>query len=191
MSDFFQYFDEHFAPLLGQRAPTFRAVIREALVQDVRTIIETGSMRQEDNWRGDGQSTRIWDKYAEMEVCDFTSIDLSEVPAPLIKKWCVKTEFICADSVQTLAKHEGGIDLLYLDSYDVDMTAPHPAALHCLFEFCAALPHLFKGSIVFIDDSPMRENGQINGKGMYVAQYLKQLGILPFTTGYQIAWLMP
>lgn len=191
MSDFLKYFDEHFAHRLGQRAHTFRAVIREALNQDIRNIVETGSMRQDENWHGDGQSTRVWDKYSEAEMSEFVSIDISPIPKVLIKKWCVRTHFICADSIETLAKHTGGIDLLYLDSYDVDMTNPHRAALHCMFEFCAALPKLFKGAIVFIDDSPMNDSGQIGGKGMYVAQYLKQIGILPFTSGYQVAWLLP
>jgi hypothetical protein len=60
-----------------------------------------------------------------------------------------------------------------------------------MFEFCAARPQLHSGSIVFIDDSPATSEGEITGKGKYVAQYLAQIGIKPFTFGWQTAWLMP
>ena len=191
MTDFMKYFDAEMNPKLGIRAPTFRAVIREALHQDVMSIVETGCLRKEDNWAGDGQSTLIWDAYRRFSLGDFTSIDISEEAISLIRKLCPDSTSICGDSVEALNRHIGAIDLLYLDSFDLDTSNEHPAALHCLFEFCAARPHLHPGSILFIDDSPMGQDWIVAGKGRYVAQYMKQLAVNPFTFGYQVAYLMP
>ena len=47
------------------------------------------------------------------------------------------------------------------------------------------------GTAVTTRPSPATADGEITGKGAYVAQYLKQLGIRPFTFGWQAAWLMP
>jgi len=44
---------------------------------------------------------------------------------------------------------------------------------------------------VFVDDSPMNSTMEVGGKGLYVAQYFRQLGIMPFTFGYQAAWIVP
>lgn len=191
MSDFMRFFDSNMGPKLGVRASTFRAVLREAMHQEVQTIVETGSLRKEDNWAGDGQSTLIWDAYKRFRGGKFTTIDLSKEAIELVNKLCPTSGAICADSVPTLDKMTGNIDLLYLDSFDLNLTLPHPAAMHCMFEFCAALPNLRSGSIVFIDDTPMNDQGIIGGKGSYVAQYFKHLGVLPFTSGYQAAWLVP
>lgn len=190
MTDYVDRFDIAYLPKLGIRAPTFRAVIREAVSRKIKSIVETGCMRKEDNWEGDGQSTIIWTDYIKWNSGSFLSIDIDEAAIELVRKVCPDAASIVGDSVTTLAKSGPVIDLLYLDSFDVDMANAGPAAMHCLFEFCAARPRLRTGSIVFIDDSPMGPDG-VGGKGAFVHKWFQHLGVQPFTWGYQIAFIMP
>lgn len=196
MADFMEFFDKEFLPKLGIRAPTFRAVMREAVSRDVQVIVETGTARQKDNWAGDGQSTIIWNMYAKWNKSRVvTSIDIDEKALQTAQEnSCAKEymNYILGDSVKVLTHQDQMIDLLYLDSFDVDMNNAGPAAMHCLFEFCSAKPLLKSGSIVFIDDSPIAgAEFKVGGKGAFVADYFRQLGVHPFTVGYQIAWIMP
>lgn len=191
MNDYVDRFDVAYMPKLGMRAPTFRAVIREAVSRRVKSIVETGCIRKEDNWAGDGQSTIIWSDYIKWQTGSFVTIDIDPDAIELVRKVCPEAASIVADSVAELSKPGPIIDLLYLDSFDVDMSNSGPAAKHCMFEFCAARPRLRSGSIVFIDDSPMDQNFEINGKGRYVHEYFRQIGVAPFTFAYQTAWIMP
>lgn len=194
MADFLDYFDVEFMPKLGMRAPTFRAVFREMTARHHKVLVETGCARKQDNWEGDGQSTLMWAAYARFNQASFKTIDIDQEAVDLVSATANLPEgshAICNDSVKELAKHRGTIDLLYLDSYDVDMNNQHPAALHCMFELLSARKHLISGSIVFVDDSPVGPDFEVQGKGRYVAEYFKQMGIQPFTFAYQVAWLMP
>lgn len=196
MADFMEFFDRVYFPQLGIRAPSFRAVMREAMARDIKVVVETGCARQKDNWVGDGQSTLIWGAYTKFVRGSSTSIDIDPEAIKIARESILEKQFyvtfVEGDSVKELAKLTNTVDLLYLDSYDVDMAAPETAAMHCLFEFCSAKPFLKSGSIVFIDDSPIiGPEFSVGGKGKYVAEYFKQLGIHPFTVGYQIAWIMP
>lgn len=197
MADFMDYFDKEFLPKLGIRAPTFRAVMREALARGVKHVVETGCSREKDNWAGDGQSTVIWGAFQRWTKGTTVSIDIDEEALRLAAELSTNVIFKAGDSVKVLSTpyftcEEAAIDLLYLDSFDVDMSNAGPAAMHCLFEFCSAKPRLRSGSIVFIDDSPIvGSEFKVGGKGAFVADYFKQLGVTPFTVGYQIAWIMP
>lgn len=189
--DFIETFDHNFAPKLAGRASTFRSVVREALTVGATRFVETGCTRKENNWDGDGQSTLIWDALAAHKGGAFSTVDISKEATDLARKLCPNANVSTGDSVKFLQKYTGMIDVLYLDSYDLDASKPHDAALHAMFELTAAMRNLHKNSIVFVDDSPMHVGSHIGGKGLYVAQYFKQMGIYPFTTGYQAAWLMP
>jgi len=191
MPDFVDRFDVAYMPKLGIRGPTFRAVIREAVTRQVRHIVETGCMRKLDNWEGDGQSTVIWDSYIQWHTGSFTTIDTDQDAIELVRTTLKNSGSVVSDSVLELSKPGPVIDMLYLDSFDVDMANAGPAAMHCLFEFCAARPRLRPGSIVFIDDSPMGPGFEVGGKGAFVAKWFKQIDVAPFTFGYQIAWIMP
>lgn len=196
MTTFIQTFDSFYAPRLRGRAATFRAVIREAQFRQVKHIVETGCLRQLDNYEGDGQSTLIWSEYVkETPNGSLVSYDIDEDAitnvAALIAPSKIAYTALAGDSILSLHHHNRPIDLLYLDSMDVDMGAPHISAMHALMEFAAARPRLHSGSIVFVDDAPMEFDGRIVGKGLYVAEYFKKLNVMPFTIGYQSAWIMP
>lgn len=191
MADFIDFFDKEYGPKLGIRAATFRAVLREALHHKAMSIVETGCIRQADNWEGDGQSTIILSSYVAWNRGSFSSVDISQEAVDVAKVLSPNTPIYCQDSVSYLAGYKSVIDLLYLDSFDLDVKNEHPAALHCLFEFCAARPNLKPGSIVCVDDSLVAEGLVVTGKGRYVAEYMKHIGVNPFTWGYQVAWIMP
>lgn len=191
-SDFIEYFDKDIMHRLGARGPTMRAVIREALHKEVQTIFETGCMREVDNWLGDGQSTQIWSAYKRfVSGSDFTTCNIDEDACRTAESACKGLRWYCMDSIKALRKDSHLIDLLYLDSIDVNMAAPHEAALYTFMEFCAAIPRLHAGSIVFIDDSPIDQSMEIGGKGKYVASYFQKMNVMPFTFGYQVAWIVP
>lgn len=193
MVDFLSVFDKLYISKLGIRAPTFRAVVREAVTLGVKSIVETGCTRLDGNWEGDGQSSVVWAAFAEYHGGSFTSIDIDQDALDLTMKLTNNVgRYFCGDSAVELQQpwKSNTIDLLYLDSFDLDMNNPHPAALHCLFELLSARPRLKSQSIVFVDDSPFN-NGTILGKGMYVAEYFNKLGVTPFAVGYQAAWIIP
>lgn len=192
--DFIERFDEEWAGKLGVRAMTFRAVLAEMMRHKHSIVLETGCTRQLDNWAGDGQSTVIWSEFAKHELGRYSTVDISEEATDIAKGICAGNIFCkvtCSDSISYLARQTSCVDVLYLDSYDVDMANPHDAALHCFMEFTAAKHLLGRDSIVFVDDSPINSTFEVQGKGLYLGQYMRHLGIRPFAFGYQAAWLMP
>jgi hypothetical protein len=81
------------------------------------------------------------------------------------------------------------IDLLYLDSYDVDWNDPHPSALHHLMELCAAMPGLQSGSLVVVDDHLDFDNRP--GKSKYIVPFMAAIGARKLFEAYQVGWVMP
>jgi hypothetical protein len=102
----------------------------------------------------------------------------------------------CDDSVHFLKRwidkysaHK--VDLVYLDSWDLNISDPLPAAIHGLKEFLAIAPALREGSLLLVDDTPrsldflpapLRESaaefqanhGLVPGKGMLIDLFLKE-----------------
>ena len=64
--NFWSWFDGIAGPQLAHRTEGFRKVF-DYLDRFDRPvgIVETGCVRQQDNWAGDGQSTILFDRYAE------------------------------------------------------------------------------------------------------------------------------
>jgi hypothetical protein len=194
-------FDREFAPRLGQRADSLRLIFSllephcQALDR-AALIVETGSVRELDNWEGDGQSTLLWGDFAAHYDAEVHTVDLDPAAARLIREKTRLEELVqvhTGDSVRFLhglstrppLRH---IDLLYLDSFDFDPNNPWPSALHHLKELAAARPCLGPGSIVAVDDNFMTSDGGFVGKGMFVAEWFAQVGIAPLFTGYQFIW---
>ena len=154
-------------------------------------IIETGCSRQEGlNWTGDGMSTVLFDFFVLMFGGVFISIDISGDAIECAKRFTSSNvNFICADSVATLAALRCNpsithIDLLYLDSYDLDWSNPHPSALHHLKELCAVQP-LPEGCMLVVDD-----NSQGRGKGQYIMEYYDAIDVIPVFNSYQIGYII-
>jgi hypothetical protein len=178
---------------LGKRAEAFITIftlLRENFDNDgPLTIVETGCVRDLNNWEGDGNSTILFNLFASETGSTFYSIDINPSHCDLARRSCPKATMLSGDSVTMLHQLRSSvdaIDLLYLDSFDLDWSNPHPSALHHLKELCAAAPLLKSGSFVFVDDN----SGGI-GKGMYVADFLLNIGAEKVFEGYQVGFRMP
>lgn len=115
-------------------------------------IVETGTSA----WGAD--STRLWDEYVRCSGGRVRSVDLRPDPSiQLSGKLSKNTELSIGDSVeflQSLFDNKESVDLIYLDSYDVDWENPEPAELHGEAEFKIAMELVRIGGIVLIDDTP-------------------------------------
>ena len=109
--------------------------------------------------------------------------------------------------LKSLADHQPDglefLDLLYLDSFDVDFDNPLPSAIHHLKELLAIAPLVSFETLVVVDDSPSSficvpdgENPaqpirppRIEGKGRLIAEYADQIGAEHLFAEYQCGWL--
>ena len=90
-----------------------------------------------------------------------------------------------SDSVEFLRNFGQPIDMLYLDSYDFEVSAPELSQQHHLNEVIAAEPWLTADSIVMIDDCDL----PYGGKGKLVIEYLLIKGWKIVSQGYQVILL--
>lgn len=212
---FREQFEQQWAPRLGPRRDTFRAMFDH--LRRRRTaghlIVETGCARQADNWEGDGQSTRMFDRFAEEHGGEVLTVDLEPAACEYARSVVgARTRVFNEDSVPFLRRMAGelraagrGIDLLYLDSFDWDPANPLPSALHHLKELCAIGPALGSGTLVVVDDSfhqlrgfragpdnyVLLEDQGIAGKAKFVAEYFQQINVPLAFDGYQCGWVLP
>ena|SRR5688572_20792513 len=191
MASFFEAFQIKYLQKLGIRKPTFWHLFEHLERNPVTCILETGCLREIDNWEGDGQSTRLFDHYAAMTGSDFWSVDNDPISITAASKVCQHTKLVLYDSVRFLQNFNERVGLLYLDSFDLDEKNPDPAALHHLMELCAIRPCLKPGALVMVDDSPTDAQGRSTGKGAMVAQYMQHIGAKRLAFGYQDLWQMP
>jgi hypothetical protein len=198
---FLEHYDRNFSPLLEHRAPGFRIIFErlEALCRarppgsPPALIVETGSLRKVGNWRGDGQSTVLWMEFGRFYPCEIHTVDLDPYAAQAVREACGDAVHAhTADSVaylyQFARQQQRQIDLLYMDSYDVDLQDPFPSAFHHIKELIAAAPCLGPGTIVGIDDNFIDPVGNITGKGYLALQWFKHMDIPRLHDGYQFVW---
>jgi hypothetical protein len=175
---------------LNLRAEAFDAITAqlESLGRPV-TIVETGCLRQEGNWAGDGQSTLVWDKFVNYAGGTVLSVDLDPHAAALANSLTSDlTRVESNDSVAWLL-HSAAVglqvDFLYLDSYDIDWANPEPSMKHHEKELVAARPMLRPGTIVAVDD-----NTPTAGKGYLVGVTAEREGWHVLADGYVRAWIV-
>lgn len=153
------------------------------------SIVETGSMRVPGNWEGDGQSTVLFDHFVTFHGGEVLTVDLSPECGALIAQACsAQVRFTCEDSVRYLHKlcnaGDQRIDLLYLDSFDLDVGQPMPSAFHHVKELLAIWPALKPGALIVVDDNP----SDSVGKGFLVENFLDHIGVPKVFDGYQKVW---
>ena len=156
------------------------------------TIVETGCMRRDHGemcFGDDGCSTYLFDQFVNHYNGIVYSVDISEANCNYARsKISNKTEITCSDSVKFLWNFAKTIDLLYLDSFDIRRATPHPSQLHHLKELCAATKNLRRGSIVVVDDHDAFFTGGQIGKGVYIKDFMYDIGVEMIFEGYQIGW---
>jgi hypothetical protein len=152
-------------------------------------IVETGCYREENNYEGDGCSTLLFDSYIDFNGGFFYSVDIDPNACELTKKNTKHAKVTESDSVEFLSALEGEIDLLYLDSYNIeDWRFDWPASAHHLKELFAVRNCLKKGTLIVVDDN-ISQNEIRLGKGRLIYEVMESLGIKPFLDSYQVAWI--
>jgi len=210
--EFWEFYDTLRAAL-EHRAHTFARVFEylDRLDRPVG-IIETGCVRAVGNWRGDGGSTVLFDKYAQTHPGSVVqSVDIDAKATELCRSLVSSRVTVhTADSVRFLETAADAVqpdsqvlDLLYLDSFDLDKANPLPSALHHLMELTASTPLIRPETMVVVDDSFLTvqgiagPNGQfqlvaeptIDGKGKLIAEYARRVGAELVFQGYQCGWI--
>lgn len=150
------------------------------------TIVETGTIRAEDDWAGAGFFTYLAGAYLFHCGGKLHSVDLSPTNCDFARTWTsVFGDAVAvhtADSIKFLEKLTGPIDVLYLDS--LDTTEPGHAE-HAERELAAAKPRLHERSLIVVDDTPWHAGAWV-GKGARVVPQLVQQGWKILYAGYQV-----
>ena len=194
-TDFITKYDSEYAGRLDRRADGFRTIfgLLEARPQRNYQILETGCVRGVDNWIGDGQSTVLFNSFLNFYDGLLISVDLSPDAIAVARRiTSKKSHFVCSDSIRflrdlnKLAGNGLKLDLVYLNSFDVDFDNAEPSAFHHIEELLS-LGAASKGAILAIDDN-LLVNGTWVGKGALVDKYLSDIGIQAIYRGYQFVW---
>jgi hypothetical protein len=210
--EFWKFFEEQAYPQLALRQLSMRYVFEylDRLNRPV-FIVETGCARLAGNWSGDGQSTVLFDRFvSEWPGSTMYSVDIDPHATDVCKTLVSDRVHVhTGDSVAFLrhlspnapAGHTH-IDVLYLDSFDVDFSNPHPSAMHHMKELVAVSRLIGPETLVVVDDAPseallVQSGGQlsvmgqltISGKGKYVAEYANHIGVASVFQGYQAGWI--
>jgi len=166
------------------------------------TIVETGCAAH------GTKSTLLWDSFVTKYGGHVYSVDLNSAAVEDTRRHVSdQTTVTCNDSVTFLKEFHKPIDMLYLDSYDVDFQKPADSAFHHWKEFSVCRHLLHPGSLVLIDDTPVSpewfDNGRHNplyeqfthqgithplGKGSLVALELQSAGASKLMHQYQMLW---
>lgn len=114
-------------------------------------IIETGSSAWGFN------SSHLFDNFVKKFGGKFITVDIRpEVSNKLNLLFSKNSVAVCSDSISffnTLTNNDI-FDLVFLDSFDLDISNPEPAMNHCFQEFNLIKNYIKSGSIIIIDDTP-------------------------------------
>ncbi|MBV8209846.1 MAG: hypothetical protein JO133_07260 [Burkholderiaceae bacterium] len=210
-NDFWQFYDSIRQQLAARHQTFAKAFEHLDRLDHPVLIVETGCTRQAGNWAGDGGSTLLFDRYVQSHPGSVVlTVDIDEAATSLCRALVSShVQVHTGDSVRFLRNLADsppngfdGVDLLYLDSYDVNFEDAFPSAFHHLKELVAASPLIRSRTLIMVDDSPssfsgfVGENNQIflvtppkaGGKGKLVAAYAEHIGAHLEFQGYQWGW---
>lgn len=213
--DFWTWFDQEAAPKLAVREVSFRKAFTYLdAIRTTRpvTIVETGCTRAAGNWGGDGQSSVLFDRYLAgcpegssghaVDIDPAATAECSRLVSDRITVHTGDSVPVLRQIARTLASQNRTIDLLYLDSFDVDWRHKVPSSAHHLKELVSIGGSLRPDTLVMVDDCPTEarmiandgggfsliSTPQIGGKGGMVAEYAAQVDATMLFTHYQAAW---
>lgn len=157
-------------------------------------IVETGCVRWDKNWEGDGQFTIIADKFINYYNGKVLSVNNNIIDIENGKLYVSnKTKIYHNDSViflQNLPDIDN-VDLFYLDSFDLNFETPHLSSEHHYKEFISIIKKRSKGNFfICIDDCNIIYNNKIIGKGDYIQKLLKNYKIKPLLNSYQCMYFI-
>lgn len=190
---FLQEFNSKYATALGKRSESFKILFSlmedKALKGQALRIIETGCLRILNNWEGDGQSSYLFDRFlhhygnCKLDIYDISPVSIDACSKAVSHK---NTTLHTQDSVDGLWKYSDPVDVLYLDSFDVDFSNTHPSAFHHVKELCAIMKNITPGALIMIDD-----NINNKGKGQYIYEFMNNIGAEILYDGYQVLFRLP
>ena len=179
-------------------------------------IVETGCLRIKDNFKGDGQSTLLFDKYTQYRggKSKVYTVDINPKATEVCKSVVSdNVEIHTGDSVKYLTelmpklkKQNEKISLFYLDSFDVDWQSSDRSAAHHLKEITAIINHISEETLIVIDDAPILAPMKIDdknlslitehpapkpfigGKGYLVNEFAYANNATLYFSNYQTAW---
>lgn len=187
----------------GKRQATFQIMIDHLRGCTDPLIIETGCARpphkdwgnEDVSFKDEGFSTRIFDAFINQHGGELHSVDINPDNVEYARTQVSdQVQVHCSDSVEflwqanlnlTIENHY--VDLLYLDSFDYEPSDPWPSAAHHMKELAAIISRLRPGSLVAVDDNFI-VNGQRQGKGAYVYDFMTSIGKPMLHDGYQLIW---
>lgn len=148
-------------------------------------VVETGCIREEEDFAGAGFSTYVFGCYLHECQGRLIAVDNSPENCAFARAWteCFGDAVVVvqSDSIEWLRGNRERIDVLYLDSLDLQVAG---SAEHCLAEIKAAYKCLHDGSLVVFDDTLYRCRGY-HGKGALAVPWLLERGWGIVHSGYQ------
>ena len=181
-------------PLLGLRELGFTRIFDHLNNIKDPVIVETGTVREDYNFEGDGCSTILFDNYISNKGGTLISVDIDPVACKNARTVTTNAEVVEADSVEYLATLDGKVDLLYLDSFNIyNWLDDWKASAHHLKEIFAAKNVIKEGTLIVVDDNLYVPNSEDNkrksGKGRIIHELMQSIGIPTFIDGYHIGWI--
>lgn len=171
------HFDRWSEPDHQNRQGLFLAL--SALSGKPAVIVETGTSASGTD------SSRLFDAYVRSFGGAFYSVDIDAYPSHRLRfAKSSRTNFHVMDSVEYLKNFfkisgEKFMDLVYLDSWDVDWSNPTASAEHGKRELIAIRPYLRSGTIVVVDDTPATMNWIPSSDQSVAAKFKLEYGVLP------------
>ena len=213
----FNNFFESIKDKLGIRKTSFTKIFQYLdNIEGPINIVETGCLRIKDNFKGDGQSTLLFDKYTQYreERSKVYTVDINPKATEVCKSIVSdNVEIHTGDSVKYLTelmpklkKQNEKISLFYLDSFDVDWQSSDRSAAHHLKEITAIINHISEETLIVIDDAPILAPMKIDdkklslitehpapkpfigGKGYLVNEFAYANNATLYFSNYQTAW---
>lgn len=191
-SNWSEYYEE-VKPLLGLRETGFTKIFEYLRRIKDPVIVETGTVREDYNFEGDGCSTILFDRYVDTQGGTLLTVDIDPAACKNARTVTTHAEVIEADSVEFLSTLEGHVDLLYLDSFNIyNWLDDWEASGHHLKELFAAKNVIKEGTLIVVDDNLYMKNTDTNkkfGKGRMIQELMKSIGIPPYIDGYHMGWI--
>ncbi len=164
----------------------------ESLNKDKYNIVETGCVRWNQNWKGEGQFTIIADAFVNYYDGNVYAVNINESDVKNAISYVSNKTIIELNCSLTFTKNFNkinNIDLFYLDSLDLNWDLPHDSANHHLLEFKnivenRTIPNFY----LAVDDCNITINDSLIGKGQYIINYLNYLNVKPILNKYQILY---
>lgn len=129
-----------------------------------QVLVETGTMRRLDGWRGDGGLTWFLAKHAARAGGRLHTVDTCKealaISREATKELAGHVSYHYSDSVKFLENFGQPIDCLLLDSLDYRPGREKAAQKHNLAEVRAAWAFLHSQSIIVIDDCSVDHGGK-------------------------------